>query len=171
MLQSVKPEPDPPRPISPAPPPASVNVYDIFISLRFCEALHEGKALKKQLEEQHLRVFLCEVLEGLDLGDTITDALHHSSLVVILGTATYGRPTTSPYSTLQELKFVVDEKKPFYLVKMCEEFLENAAKFHLTRSVAYYSWSPTTAQRHEEVDVPKELIDRIVKRYLQARPR
>lgn len=138
--------------------------YDAFISLRFAEAMEEAKALKVQLEKRHLRVFLCAVPEGESLADAIIGALHASSLVVILGTATYGQKTASSFSTYHELNYIVDNKKPMFLVKMCEEFVEPFAKFHLPSAIAYYPWRPMTPV--ERQNIPPELVERIVTRFL-----
>lgn len=140
--------------------------HDIFISLRFAEAMEEAKALKQKLEKRKIRVFLCAVPEGESLADAIIMALHMSSLVLILGTPTYGQKTSSPFSTYHELNYIVDNKKPMFLVKMCDEFLEPYAKFHLPSAISYYPWRPMTLA--ERQDVPEELIDRVLTRLLQA---
>lgn len=139
--------------------------YDMFLSLRFAEAMEEAKALKKALEERNLRVFLCAVPEGESLEDAIIGALHVSSLVVILGTRTYGLKTASPFSTHNELRYIID-KKPYFLVKMCDEFLVPKAQFHFSSAISYYPWQPKTPE--ERRNVPGDLVDRIVARHVQV---
>ena len=38
---------------------------------------------------------------------------------VILGTKTYGRATNDRFDTSKELGFIIDSKKPYFLIKMC----------------------------------------------------
>ena len=73
--------------------------YDIFISLRFGEAGTEGALLKSAMERAGKRVFLCNMLAGENLMDTIYAALRSAKLVVILATTTYGRQTPGGFST------------------------------------------------------------------------
>ena len=105
---------------------------DVFISLRFAEALDQGKRLKAELETIGLSVFLCAADAGDDLADVIAENLVKSKLVVILGTATYGFKTSSSYSTYNELEYVTSANKPFFLVKMCSEFTVPFAQVHCT---------------------------------------
>lgn len=129
--------------------------------------MEEAKALKVELEKRQLRVFLCSVPEGESLADAIIGALHAGCLVVILGTATYGQKTASPFSTYQELTYIIDKKKPMFLVKMCKEFLEPYAQFHLPSTISFYRWLPATLA--ERQTVPTDLVDRVMARFLQVR--
>jgi hypothetical protein len=135
----------------------------IFISLRFGEAMEEAVALKAALEAQGLDVFLCAVAPGDDLASTVIHALHHCTLVVILGTATYGTKTKSPCSTFQELRYIIANDKPFFLVKMCEKFEVVGANFHLTSNIAYYPWHPQTdaARRNVPGDLVTQIRDKL----------
>ena len=63
-------------------------------------------------------------------------------MVVIMGSKTYGKETASRYSTFQELRFIDDERKPFFLIKMCDKFEEPETRFRLNDSIAYINWMP-----------------------------
>jgi len=41
---------------------------------------------------------------------------------------------------LHELRFVIDEKKPFFLVKMCDRFAVDETRFRLTSNVCHAPW-------------------------------
>jgi hypothetical protein len=59
-----------------------------------------------------------------------------------MGTRTYGKDTGAGFSTFEELRFIKNEPKPFFLVKMCERFEEAETRFRLDPSVAYFQWLP-----------------------------
>lgn len=136
---------------------------DIFISLRFGEALPAGQALKIELQSRGLSVFLCSVQAGGDLIDEIVDNIVRSRLVVILGTKTYGKNTGVGFCTADELKFIISEDKPIFLVKMCERFEVNLARFRLGSHVMFHNWVPT--DRAQQGQIPNPLVDSIVKRF------
>lgn len=77
--------------------------FDVFVSLRFGEAATEGHVLKRALEHRGLRVFLCNALAGDNLMELIYDALVSARLAVIMASETYGTPTTSGFSTYEEV--------------------------------------------------------------------
>eukprot|EP00043_Microstomoeca_roanoka_P025269 m.263584 g.263584 ORF g.263584 m.263584 type:complete len:410 (-) comp53819_c0_seq1:344-1573(-) len=133
----------------------------VFLSLRFGEAMDEAIAIKTALQRLGTATFLCDVAPGGDIAEAVIPAIDAAELVVILGTETYGEKTASPFSTYEELKFIMDESKPFFLVKMCERFQYPQARFWLSSSVSYYQWTPS---RGEKKYVPADLIDAIVKR-------
>ena len=49
-------------------------------------------------------------------------------MVVIMGTLTYGEDISTGFSTYEELTFLCEEKKPFFLVKMCKHFGEEKTR-------------------------------------------
>ena len=89
---------------------------DVFISLRFGEALREGIALKAALEAANVRAFLCAVKRSDEVMLDVPLSLRRCKMAVIMGTATYGKKTASLYSTHEELQFVIKTRKPFFLV-------------------------------------------------------
>lgn len=59
------------------------------------------------------------------------------------------------------MRFIMDEKKPFFLIKMCDKFKVTKTRFYLTSSIMYQKWMPGTP-------MPPGLIDAIVKKYQQV---
>lgn len=146
--------------LSATPGPAP-DIYDVFISLRYEEAAAQGAALKKQLEQQGCSVFLCDFLPGNDLASKIIDALTHCKLVVIMGTLTYGKKTSSGFSTFEELRHVGNEKKELFLVKMCDQFSEPETRFRLPNDMSYYPWQPKSAKEQPPADLCQKILARI----------
>jgi len=138
--------------------PVTLNC-DIFISFRIKETLMEAKALKQRLESHGIKVFLCEVTPGGDIAKAIMLALEHCALVIIMGSKSYGEETNSSYSTYEELRYVMDRCKPYYLIKMCDDFQTPSARFALRRDISYYEWQPPKV---DMVMVPDELVKQII---------
>jgi hypothetical protein len=132
-------------------------MYQVFISLRFAESENEANALKNALEEKGISTFLCAVLPGGDIRREIVNALSSCQLAIIMGTKTYGRETSVGYSTFDELRFIHEERKPFFLVKMCERFEEAETRFLLGSSVCFIQWFPGS-------QMPGDLIAKIIEK-------
>jgi hypothetical protein len=131
--------------------------YQLFISLRFVEAINEATALKTALETRGISTFLCAVDPGGDICSEIVNALHACQLTIIMGTKTYGKNTRAGYSTFEELRFIINEPKPFFLVKMCDRFEEPETRFRLDSSVSYFPWAPG-------LPMPVDLVTKIVEK-------
>jgi hypothetical protein len=153
----------PPPVPAPVAPPAPVVHYDIFISLRFGEAMDEAVALKAALQQRGFSVFLCDVPPGVDIARTVISALTHCKLAVILGTLTYGTETPPGFSTFDELRYIKNEKKPFFLVKMCDRFQVEEAKVRLPIDISYFFWQPKSEA--EKKRVPSALVEQILQRH------
>jgi hypothetical protein len=54
----------------------------------------------------------------------------------------------------------VGHRKPYFLVKMCDEYEEEYAKFHLPVTTMHYPWQPATAA--ERTRVPPQLVTDII---------
>jgi hypothetical protein len=134
----------------------------VFISLRFGEGMPEAKALQADLHARGVSAFLCDIPEGQDLANAVVMALTHCKLAVILGTKTYGRKTTSGFSTFEELRYIFEVHKPFFLIKMCAEFEEAETLFRLPSSISYFPWQPTCEVERQQP--PAGLVDKVVKR-------
>ena len=134
---------------------------DIFLSLRFSEALPEAESLKVALVARGLTVFLAAVQSGDSIVKEVSTNLVHCKLVVILGTRTYGKETTSSCSTFEELQYVMSKRKPFFLIKMCDEFEEVKAQFHLVGDIAFEPWRPT----EKNPEPPHELVEKIMVKF------
>lgn len=111
---------------------------EVFLSLRFAEAMEQAKMVKNGLSESGISCFLCSVSEGHSIADAVVNNLTKAKLVVIFGSHTYGQKTDNSYSTYNELKFIHTAKKPFFLLKMCDNFLEPLALFSFTDDIAYF---------------------------------
>eukprot|EP00043_Microstomoeca_roanoka_P011270 m.106341 g.106341 ORF g.106341 m.106341 type:complete len:323 (-) comp15149_c0_seq3:43-1011(-) len=135
---------------------------DIFISLRFGEAHAAGEALKTRLVAKGLRVFLCAVQAGGDIMTEIVNNIDKCKMVVIMGTKTYGTQTEAAFSTHEELKFIVNEKKEKFLVKMCDRFDDPLARFHLGGHVSFHLWQPQSEA--EQRQVPDALVNAIMQK-------
>ena len=141
-----------PAPAPAAPPAGSAGASAgaapprrrIFISFRYGEAIAEARLLKVALEAHGVDVCIIDNPPGMSILANIADAMDRADLVVIMGSATYGRKTASPFSTHQELRFVMDEPKPFLLVKMCDRFREVETRFLLPSTMACTPWTPGT---------------------------
>ncbi len=129
--------------------------HRIFISARFCEASTEAGQLKQTLEAKGISTFLSNVPPGENLSSTIAHALKSCDLVVIMGTATYGKNTDVGFSTYNELKYVCEKKKPFYLIKMCDSFEEPETVLVLHQGISYHRWRPRTP-------MPPDLVPKII---------
>ncbi len=134
----------------------------VFLSLRFGEGMWVGELVKKALEAKGIHAFLCDVQEGGDIAQAISDHLDRCDLVVVLGTKTYGRKTSSGFSTFQELRFVMDYEKPFFLIKMCESFAESETRLRLPPSIAYFPWTNYNAD--VPTALPADLVTHILKK-------
>ena len=130
---------------------------DVFISLRIAEAEVEGEALYAALLARGCSVFIstADVHSGGDLMKEISENLEGCLLVVILASQTYGRDTNTSFSTYHEFHYVIDEKKPFVLVKMCDEWEEAHVKLALGKRTLYTQWTPGQA-------LPEALVEEVV---------
>lgn len=117
---------------------------DIFISLRYKEAKVEGYALREALLQlqPEVNVYINDTEVGNDLLVEIAQMLHAATLVVVMGTETYGEATNSSFSTHEELKSIAAKKKPVFLIKMCSE-LNTLASF-IFSTTKFEIWPPGT---------------------------
>ena len=73
------------------------------------------------------------------MDEVIFLALDSCRLAVLLASETYGARTTS-FSTYNELNFVIEEPKPFYLIKMCDKWEEATTRLKLGAGIKYKDW-------------------------------
>uniref|UniRef100_A0A7S3G675 Uncharacterized protein n=1 Tax=Palpitomonas bilix TaxID=652834 RepID=A0A7S3G675_9EUKA len=55
-------------------------------------------------------------------------------------------------------RFILQEKKPFFLIKMCERFADPSSRFQLPDDTSYVPWTPGKP-------VPDDLIDKMLDKY------
>jgi hypothetical protein len=137
----------------PAPSPRRPSV---FLSYRMAEATEQTKEVQRLLIARGVDAIVVICLPGVDLHQEVASRLYDSQLVVMFGTATYGRKTVS-FSTYEEMLMTLSMKKPFFLIRMCPEFEEPAARLALPSSLMYTEWLPGAP-------MPPSLVDDIVAR-------
>jgi len=142
---------------------SSFEGVDIFISFRFAEAHAEAKALKTALEARQLRVYVAGELPGEVLDEVIFAALDSCRLAILLASESYGCRTNS-FSTFNELNFVLDEPKPFYLVKMCERWSEAHVRGKFGSFTMYKEWEPGEPLPDTVVDEIQAKLDSLTPR-------
>ena len=120
---------------------SATPLYDFFISFRFGEAHAEALRTKADLEAAGKTVFISDVQSGGNLEEVICEALDKCKMVIVFGTATYGRSTTS-FSTYHEINYTIDEKRPFYLIKMCDRWEETHVRMKFGQRTMYTLWMP-----------------------------
>lgn len=136
---------------------------DIFCSLRFAEAMDQAKQVQEILRREHnVKAFIVAPENGDNIMDQIVAAISQSQMAILFGTVTYGKGTTACFSTKEELQFVRDENKPYFLIKMCERFSEARTRMVLNNSVMYNLWLPNTP-------MPAELIKNIMDKFQRVR--
>ena len=99
--------------------------------------------------------FLCNETPGADLLSAISSAIDKCRLAVILASKTYGRATNELFDTRTELSFIISEKKPFYLIKMCERWEEATTRMVLGATTMYTTWLPGRS-------MPEHLVDNVI---------
>ena len=139
--------------------------YDFAISLRFGETNDEMVALKNALVARGYRVFLCNEAPGVNLKKKISGVFSACDMAIIAASATYGRKTTSGFSTYEEMNFIQSEGTPYFLLKMTAAQDLNWEE-DVTRGTynmdLYQYWKPGTP-------MPNDLVDNIVKKLLEVR--
>jgi len=130
----------------------------VFISLRFQEAENEAKRLLTAMRKRGHDAYICSVRPGESIKREVSSRLAKAKMVIIMGTKTYGSKGTVDFSTAQELQFIKDEHKPFFLIKMCDKFKEDHTRFTLTSDISYVKWNPGTP-------MPAGLISELEKKF------
>jgi hypothetical protein len=135
---------------------------DIFCSLKFSEAQEQAQQLVVQLKKSGLNAVIIDgnLMEENpeDMSEQVADLLDASKMVIIFGTESYGKATASTFSTKEELQFVMAEKKPFYLIKMCERFQDSRTRFYLPNESVATNWLPSE-------EMPSDLMESILLKY------
>mmetsp|Transcript_14356 Transcript_14356/g.28630 ORF Transcript_14356/g.28630 Transcript_14356/m.28630 type:complete len:462 (-) Transcript_14356:87-1472(-) len=162
--------------VNPVESDATGTFYHFAFSLRYGEAGQRGLQLKKKLESMGYSVFLCDALCGDNMVKQISHAFANARVRVIFGTPTYGKKTSSPFSTETELGFVLDlyhnEDKRFCVIKMCHRYEEDTTRMTLNSSYSYVQWlepwsrgSPQGPEEAEAGDCspPQRVVDELVK--------
>ena len=142
--------------------PAPRTPLDVFISFRIAESHAEALSLKEGLERRGYTVFLSDFKPGEKLFVAIAEAANECALAVLLATSTYGRATNDRFDTSKELGFIIDSKKPFFLIKMCNQYEEATARFQLDSGIMWVPWTPGQP-------MPDDLVDKVCARLEDVR--
>ena len=102
------------------------------------------------LTQRGFNCFLCSVDAGESIADEIAVNLDQCRKL-FLEQEPMDLKQNQAAAREQELKFVTDTKKPYFLVKMCEAFEIPLAKFYLTSSVSYVQCETTDEPSQELV--------------------
>jgi WD40 repeat protein len=131
----------------------------LFISFRLDEASEEASALKLALEEAGMPAFLfAEDLDAKQLASEILAHIPRSPLVVIMGTTEYGKAIATNSASHLELRYIVEQKSPVFLIKMCDDFEDPFAQRHLPMAMSHFSWIVDAEDRGK---VPEGLVQQI----------
>jgi hypothetical protein len=130
----------------------------VFISFRMNEVMDEALQLKSKLEAFGVSTFVCDTQPGGNLLSDISHAISNCDLAVILGTETFGIETDVKFSTLDELMHIRSERKPIFLIKMCDRFDSAEVRFCFPESTLYTEWPPHTAM---PTGLVREILDKI----------
>ena len=105
-----------------------------------------------------MKVFLCDEAPGVDLKRTIFEAFGAADLAIIAASATYGKQTTSGFSTYEEMNFLQVLKKPWFLLKMTpspSDSWEEVVTIATCGMDVWEYWAPGAP-------MPEGLVDKIV---------
>jgi len=142
---------------------AKAKAKCVFVSFRFSEAESEAQKLKRALEAKGVKTFVSgELTPGVSLQDGILGAFKEATVVVIMGTKTYGKDTGGLFSTLQEMNLTIEDvgtgEKKMYLFKMCNQWEEMEARACFSHR-KYREWMPSTPIPDGAVDEIAEMLD------------
>lgn len=113
-----------------------INFCPVFISFRVSEASAEAALLQEALAKRGVLAYVCnagrtKIAPGEDWEEVITRAMSRCTLVVVLGTKTYGAEGSETIDTRKELGFALRTKKEIVVLKMTDIFTEAYAIMQL----------------------------------------
>merc|ERR1711924_64219 len=107
---------------------------------------------------------MCDVLPGGNIWLDIVKNFDAADFIVVMGTDHYGKRTTDiPISTFHEMQFILEEKKPIFLVKMCDKFLEPQTRMAFPSSISYSMRKDFSAEPKPE-EIPKDLMEELLRK-------
>jgi hypothetical protein len=122
--------------------------------------VEEAKALEYALKQHRRSVFRCSAEPDAGMAATVLSALSQAKLVVILGTLNYGEETGSGCSSHQQLRCVIEHKKAFLLIKMCDGFAHPQTALWLPDTVEHYIWQPKSEAERQRP--PVLLVEKVM---------
>jgi hypothetical protein len=79
-------------------------------------------------------------------------------MVAIFGTEDYGMPENAKFSTKEELELIKEEGIPFYMIRMCDQFLDDATSIQFSSTLPCYCLAVGSS-------VPSSLLEGIISMY------
>ena len=136
---------------------------DIFISLRYAEAEKYARQIVNGLKEKEpsINTIIIDAEVGENIAEKVANSIDESKLCLIMGSKTYGQETASTFSTYEELEYIKSEKKPIFLVKMCERFEVPTTRLKLNNSISFFYWDTDKL-------MPDDLIPKIMDSFTKA---
>ena len=133
---------------------------DIFFSLRFNATgpMKEANLLQAELAKFNVNAAIINVESGKSIEKEVIRTLDQSKLAVLFATSDYGVEGTVNFSTHEELAFILQEKKPFFLIKMCDRYDDPVTRFRLPGAIAYVDWRIGQP-------MPSELVAKVLARF------
>ena len=138
----------------------SASRPDIFFSLRFNATgpMKEANLLQAELAKRNVNAVIINVESGKSIAAEVIENLHQSKLAVLFATSDYGVKGTVNFSTYEELEFILQEKKPFFLIKMCDRYTDPTTRFRLPDSISYVDWRIGQP-------MPSDLVAKVIARF------
>lgn len=136
----------------------------IYISAREDEASVETHALQRALSAHAVTSFVCDIPQWEDFEGASRAALRDCEMVVILGTAGYGCKRADGPGTFEELRTILQTKKPFFLAKMCDAFEVAETLFRLPSTISYFPWPSIDVIHEERRMLPMGLVAQVLQR-------
>jgi hypothetical protein len=134
------------------------DTCDVFISLRYCEALDQATLIKTALAEHHINAVIIDAENGEDIDKKIVSSIDKAKLCILMGSKQYGLETNSTFNTKQELQYILSEKKPYFIIKMCDRYELSTTRLKLNDAILYYPWT-------DAGPIPSDLIPKIVDKF------
>lgn len=133
---------------------------DIFLSLRFNSTgpKREAEFVKNELIRLGINAVIIDAELGRSITDSVFNSLEECKMAIIFGNEDYGEDTNSPFSSYSELRYIINERKPFVLIKMCDSFKIPSTKGYLPRDTNCIFWK-------QNDHIPSGVIEKILAEY------
>jgi hypothetical protein len=133
---------------------------DIFFSLRFHATgpMKEANLLQAELAKRNVNAVIINVESGKNIREEVIEKLDQSKLAVLFATADYGAKGTVKFTTREELGFILQENKPFFLIKMCDRYDDPNTRFRLPDAIKHVDWRIGQP-------MPSDLVAKVIARF------
>lgn len=133
---------------------------DVLLSLRFNATgpKKEAEQVKRALVERRINAVIINTEAGENVEIEVANALSECKLAILFANEDYGEVTNCTYSTYGELGYILDHKKPFILIKMCQTYASSVTRLRLPSSISSIFWAPG-------MPIPPDLTHRILEKY------